>query len=246
MEPASDSLERLVPDRLDSEDATGQATLDLHLERYRFAAERLLGLGSARVLDCACGVGYGSRLLADHCPAIEVVGVDLSQTAVRYAQERYAGARVEFRCSDALCFHDEAGFDAVVSLETVEHVPDPGALLAHLAGLLRPGGQLVASVPTTPSVDLNPHHLHDFSESSFRALLSARAPQLREVDALRQVQPVSVLSVLRRDETRMSDLRPNLPGYYARHPGALLRRVGATLRHGFTNRYLTLVAERPS
>ena len=66
-----------------------------------------------------------------------------------------------------------------------------------------------------------------------------------EVDVLRQIQPVSLLSVLRRIETRMGDLRPNLPGYYARHPGALLRRIGATLRYGFSNRYLTVAAERP-
>jgi hypothetical protein len=48
--------------------------------------------------------------------------------------------------------------------------------------------------------------------------------------------------VLRRSETRMSDLRPNLLGWYARHPLALLRRVGATLRFGLTNRYVTLAA----
>ena len=83
------------------------------------------------------------------------------------------------------------------------------------------------------------------------SLLSAPEPSgnppegLQEVDALRQAQPVSVLSVLRRNETRMGDLRSDLPGYYARHPGALLRRIGATLRYGFSNRYLTVAAIRP-
>jgi hypothetical protein len=48
--------------------------------------------------------------------------------------------------------------------------------------------------------------------------------------------------VLRRSETRMSDRRSNLPAYYARHPDALLRRLWSTLRHGFSNRYLTLAA----
>lgn len=243
MEPASDSLERLVPDRLDAEDTTGQATLDLHLERYRFAAGLLRG---GRVLDLACGVGYGSRLLADARSDVQVLGVDLSETAVGYARERYAGDRVSFRCGDGVRFEDEQGFDTIVSLETVEHVPDPGALLQQLAGLLRPGGRLIASVPTTPSVDLNPHHRHDFSERSFRALLAQRAPGLSEVDALRQVQPVPLLSVLRRSEARMSDLRGNLLGYYLGHPAALLRRLIATLRFGFSNRYLTLVWERPA
>ena len=44
----------------------------------------------------------------------------------------------------------------------------------------------------------------------------------------------------------MSDLRENLVGYYLRHPSALFRRLFATLRFGFTNRYVTLVWERPS
>jgi hypothetical protein len=46
--------------------------------------------------------------------------------------------------------------------------------------------------------------------------------------------------VLRRSEARMGDLRAGLPRYYASHPGALLRRLAATLRHGFANRYLTV------
>jgi SAM-dependent methyltransferase len=243
VEPASDSLERLVPERLDVQDVTGQATLELHLDRYRYAAGRLR---AGRLLDLACGVGYGSRLLADARADVEVLGVDLSEAAVEYAQAHYAGDRVSFRSGDALRFEDDVGFDTIVSLETVEHVPEPGAMLSHLAGLLRPGGCLIASVPTTPSVDLNPHHLHDFTENSFRRLLFERAPGLREVDALRQVQPVSVLSVLRRSETRMGDLRSNLLGYYLGHPAAFLRRVAATLRFGFTNRYITIVWERPA
>jgi hypothetical protein len=102
----------------------------------------------------------------------------------------------------------------------------------------------VASVPTTPSVDLNPHHRHDFTERSFRGLAAGHG--LTEQGCLRQVQPVSVTSVLRRSEARMGDLRAGLPRYYASHPRALLRRIGATLRHGFSNRYLTVAWRSPT
>ena len=237
VQPASDSLERLVPDQLDQRDTTGRATLELHLARYRFAA-RLLRPG--RVLDIACGVGYGARVLAAAGRDVEVLGVDLSAQAVEYARTHYAGPDIEFRVGDALAFEDADGFDSIVSLETVEHVPDPGAFVARLGRLLRPGGTLIASVPTTPSVDLNPHHLHDFTERSFRDLVAGRAPGLAEVEALRQVQPLPVLPVLRRSETRLGDLRNNLGSYYASHPGALLRRMLATLRYGLTNRYVTI------
>jgi SAM-dependent methyltransferase len=242
VQPAPDSLERLVPDALDGNDATGRATLALHLDRYAFAAEQAVG---GRLLDIACGVGYGTRLLYDRVAGAEsALGVDLSEEAVAYARERYGTPQVAYRVGDALGFEDPIGFDTIVCLETLEHVGDPGALIARLAALLRPGGVLVASVPTTPSVDLNPHHRCDFSERSFRRLLADH--HLREVDGLHQVQPVPLFRVLGRSERRMGELRPHLLAYYLGHPGSLLRRAGAILRHGLTNHYLTVACRAAS
>jgi SAM-dependent methyltransferase len=240
MPVAPDSLERLVPDALEPGDATGRETLRLHLERYEFAARCLAG---ARVLDIACGVGYGTRLLADRAGGrCAVLGVDRSGPAIEYAQGRYGCKGVEFRAADAFAFRDPEGFDTIVSLETVEHLDDPRGFLAGLCAMLRPGGVIVASVPTTPSVDVNPHHRHDFSERGFERMLGGLG--LAPFDALRQVQPVPLGAVLRRSEVRMGDLRPNLPTWYARHPGALLRRMLSTLRYGFTNRYVTFASRR--
>ena len=240
MEVASDSLERLVPDELAPGDVTGRETLRLHLERYEFAARHARG---GRLLDIACGVGYGTALLAEKSPdAVSALGVDVSPQALTYAREHYASDAVEFRAADAMEFCDEEGFDLIVSLETIEHLPDPRGFLGRVAELLRPGGVLVASVPTTPSVDLNPHHCHDFSEASFRRLIAPLG--LQEIEALRQVQPVRLRSLLLRSETRMKDLRRNLPLWYLQHPAALLLRIGSTLRHGFANHYLTLACRR--
>ncbi len=231
------SLERLVPDQLVEGDATGDETLRLHLERYRFAARHAR---PGRLLDIACGVGYGTRLLADEAREVsEAVGVDLSEEVISYARDRYAGSRVEFRSADAFSFQDPDGFDTIVSLETIEHVRDPELLVGNLVRLLRPGGILIASVPTTPSVDVNPHHLHDFSERSFRRLFEPH--RLVERAIFRQIQPYRVLRLLRSQEERASDLRSNLLVWYCGHPGALLRRVRATLLHGFANHYATLV-----
>ena len=58
MELDAESLERIVPDELRAGERTGEETLRLSLERYEFAA-RVLRPG--RVLDLACGVGYGTR-----------------------------------------------------------------------------------------------------------------------------------------------------------------------------------------
>jgi SAM-dependent methyltransferase len=230
------TLARLVPDELVEGDATGLATLDLHLQRYQFAASHVAG----RVLDLACGVGYGTALLAARGETL--VGVDVDRDAIAYARRRYRGPNVEFQCEDAFAFRDPDGFDAVVSLETIEHVDDPHTLMAKLVSLVRPGGVLIGSVPTTPSVDVNPHHLNDFTERGFRAM--GKGLGLRELDALVQIQPVPVLGVLMRTEQRMSDMRPNLMSYYATHPLAAVRRALATVRYGFTNRYLTIAWRR--
>ncbi len=240
MQVDPDSLERLVPPALDDADAAARETLELHLARYRFAA-RFAQRG--RLLDLACGVGYGTRLLLDAAPGLEeAVGIDVAEEAIAYARSHYACPRTRFACSDALRFQDERGFDTIVSLETIEHVEDPVALIRHLVGLLRPGGVLVGSVPTTPSVDLNPHHRSDWTERSFEALGAAQG--LDELDRLAQVQRIELSSAWRGRRFRREQLRSNLAGYYLAHPAALARRLGATLRHGLANHYLTLAWRR--
>jgi 2-polyprenyl-3-methyl-5-hydroxy-6-metoxy-1,4-benzoquinol methylase len=236
-----DSLERLVPDALDPEDPAARETLALHLARYAFAA-RVAKPG--RLLDLACGVGYGTHHLLESNAALgPAVGVDVAPEAVAYATRHYGGGRARFVATDALRFADPEGFDTIVSLETIEHVEDPSALFAKLVSLLRPGGRLVASVPTTPSVDLNPHHLHDFDAASFVAFGARHG--LREVERLQQVQRLSISGAWRGRRFTKEKLRPNLPGYYLSHPGALGKRIAATLCHGLANHYLTIAWEDP-
>jgi len=237
---SSNSLERLVPDHLAPGDVTGCETLELHLERYRFAAHHAR---AGRLLDIACGVGYGTRLLRDENPEVSfALGVDLCEKSVTYARERYGRDRVEYRVGDAMQFEDPEGFDTIVCLETVEHLPYPSRLVDSLVSLLRPDGVLIASVPTTPSVDVNPHHLHDFTETSFRRLFAGQP--LEERACLRQTQPFGITSILRRSEARLAELRPNLLRYYATKPGAALRRLASTVRFGFVNCYITIAWQR--
>ncbi len=244
MSAEADTLERIVPGLLEEGDEAARDVLRVHVERYEFAA---LHANPGRLLDIACGVGYGTRMLADRNPALEsALGVDLSRDAIERASSEYACERVSYRQADAMHFADVDGFDTIVSLETIEHVDDPVGLIARLVGLLRPGGRLIASVPTTPSVDVNPYHQTDFTEGSFRRILAAH--EGAEVDALRQSQTIPLRTILGLDGAeggeRLSRLRPNLPAYYARHPGALAGRIWTTLRYGFTNHYLTVVWDR--
>lgn len=236
--PERTSLERIVPDEVTVGEATGVETLRLHMERYQFAAENLL---PGSVLDLACGVGYGTALLAGQAGVTQAVGVDINPPSVEYARQRYGSARILFECSDAMKFQGSALFMNIVSLETVEHVEDPRGLFAHLVSLLALGGRLIASVPITPSVDANPHHRTNFSAASFKRM--GKQNSLQYVTSMVQVQKFNPVAVVRRTETRTADLRHNLALFYLRNPSHLGLRLWSTMRDGFVNKYLTVVWE---
>jgi SAM-dependent methyltransferase len=239
MIPTTNSLERLLPDAVNEKDTTGRETLALHLERYEFAARHIPP--EARVLDIACGVGYGTRLMAEKAPPSACfLGVDISKAAIAHAREHYGHHRIEYRVADAADFGDPKGFDVIVSLETIEHLQEPTAFLTSILRSLRPGGLLVGSVPVTPSVDVNPYHRTDFTARSFRRMLGSLG--LTEEDMLLQRQPFDPIRIATRREARLSDMRCNLIRYYAVHPRAMLRRLFSTLVDGFQNKYLTLAA----
>lgn len=156
--------ERIVPDE------TSPGPLAIHEKRYRFA---LAYCADKRVLDGACGVGYGSALLAER--AARVVGIDLSEEAIAYARTRYARPNVEFIVDNLQSPSlDDRSFDVVCSFETLEHLPDRDAFLHHVARVLRDEGVFVLSTPrvneTTDSPD-NPHHFVEYSRRDFEALL---------------------------------------------------------------------------
>ena len=144
-----DTLERLIPDQVHAEDRAGAESLELHLQRYEFAAQHAR---AGRLLDLACGVGYGTRLLADRrSDLVSLTGVDLSTGATEYAEGHYSCERVRYRQGDAMSFGGEGEtFDTIVSLETIEHLPEPYTFFARLCGLLSPNGVLVAAPPPTP------------------------------------------------------------------------------------------------
>jgi SAM-dependent methyltransferase len=234
------SLERIVPELVSSK--FDRKNLELHQERYAFAARNLK---PGRVLDIACGVGYGVGMLFNLAEKniTNITGVDVSTEAIAYARRYASDARINFICAEATGYEDPQGFDTIVSLETIEHLPDPAAFLTGLVKMLHPGGVLVCSVPTTPSVDLNPYHKHDFTAGSFRRLLQAHP--LIEISHLEQVHPYHLRDAFTGDSRdRLQDIRQGLLGYYMKHPVSVFRRAAATLHHGFSNHYLTLAMQR--
>jgi SAM-dependent methyltransferase len=156
--------ERIVPD----ETAPGIAAL--HRKRYEFAEPWCAG---KRVLDLACGVGYGTHQLAS--VASHAVGVDVAEDAIAYARRRYAAPNVEFAIMDAssLTFEPES-FDVVCAFEAIEHFGDVDGVLREVTRVLRPDAAFFASTPRverTTHRPENPWHRVEFAVADFERLL---------------------------------------------------------------------------
>jgi SAM-dependent methyltransferase len=153
-----------------------------HWHRYAFTLPFARG---RRVLDAACGEGYGSALLARE--AGSVLGLDIGDAAVAHARSRYgAQPNLRFDVADctALDHLPAASFDLIASFETLEHVEAQERMLDGFARLLAPGGLLLVSTPDRLTYsDLtgfrNEHHVRELYRDEFEALLAARFPARR-------------------------------------------------------------------
>lgn len=153
-----------------------------HMHRYAWAAPFARG---RRVLDAACGEGYGSALLAR--AGADVTGVDLDPASIEHARSRYAAcAGLRFERADvcALDHFADASFDLIVSFETLEHVHAQEAMLTGFRRLLKPDGLLLVSSPDKRNYsDLrgyhNEFHVRELYRDELEALLGAQFPALQ-------------------------------------------------------------------
>lgn len=232
----TETLERIIPDLLSKDESTGEETLKLHIERYEFASQHL---NKGNILDIACGVGYGSYIIAQNDSCETITGVDIDADAIAYAKERYKHPKTTFINKNALEYTSNIKYDTIISLETIEHIPNPANYIAHLKTLIKPGGYLIGSVPTTPSVDANPHHVTDFTPASIRRIFKKLG--FEEVASHKQIQKFSFWKIALKQEKRAQKMRPNMMSYYVQNPSGFFKRIYATIRYGFSNHYITIV-----
>lgn len=174
------------------EDIDGMA----HLRLYHDFSDKLYselkrGQGNRELLivDCACGSGYGSAFLHKELGE-SVIGIDVDREVVRFAQKRYGGTskRLKFFAADAASMDmiQTGCANAIISIETIEHVPEPGVVLGEFARILAPGGVLYVSSPDAtdrPGTLCSAFHVQEFSDSNFFALLS---PHFENVQVKRE------------------------------------------------------------
>jgi len=141
-----------------------------HLAVYEWIAERAWG---RRVVDLACGEGYGSAVLAR--TARSVVGVDANPDAFEHARARYTTRTTRCECDAVDTWAGDV--DCAVFLQTIEHVPDPDVTLAHVRELIGATGIAFVSTPNVLTLapkgarkSGNPWHVREYRADEFRAL----------------------------------------------------------------------------
>jgi glycosyltransferase involved in cell wall biosynthesis/SAM-dependent methyltransferase len=167
--------ERYVPE------ITGNIRLE-HLHRYLLARELCAG---RRVLDIACGEGYGSDILGR--VANFVVGVDIAPDVVQHARARYGRPALQFAAGTcaAIPLADHS-VDVVVSFETLEHHAEHDAMMREVKRILTPGGLLIISSPDRREYSeipgySNPFHARELDRQEFADLLAAHFGHVRLV-----------------------------------------------------------------
>ena len=179
-----------------------------HIAGYAYAAEVL---PPGRVLDLGCGTGHSFHLLAPR----ETVGVDVDPDSL-------AGQDRETVVADMreLPFED-ASFDSVIAAHSVEHVPDPDAVLAEAARVLRPDGTALVTTPNRltfgrPDEIIDPYHHVEFDPDELRVLCERHFEEveLRGVFGserymeLHRAERATLERLLRKDPLRLRRLIP--------------------------------------
>jgi 2-polyprenyl-3-methyl-5-hydroxy-6-metoxy-1,4-benzoquinol methylase len=153
-----------------------------HVIVYDWVAQRVAG---KRVIDMACGEGYGTEIIAR--TAASVVGVDANPEAYEHARLKYVASNLRFERQLIEEFSEPA--DAIVFLQTIEHVEDPAGLLSHFRHLVPLAkGEVVISTPNLltlapPGAEKsdNPWHVKEYRPAEFKDLLQ---PLFRGVELL--------------------------------------------------------------
>jgi ubiquinone/menaquinone biosynthesis C-methylase UbiE len=144
-----------------------------HYHRYIFASHLVK---EKKVLDIACGEGYGSEILAHF--SSHVVGVDISYEAIHHAGQKYKRPNLEFK--QGLCNKiplADSTIDVVVSFETIEHHDQHEAMFKEIKRVLTPEGILIISCPekfqyTDKPRGNNPHHVKELYRHQFEDLIA--------------------------------------------------------------------------
>lgn len=156
-------MERIIIDKENIDYIEEDIIIRRGIERYMYVRQFVYG----NILDAACGVGYGSYLLSKNPDVKSIVSVDRDKDAIKNANENFKRDNIKFLCSELS--EIDGKFDMLVSLETIEHLPEPKILkeLIDKIGV----NEIVLSFPSKKTTHYNKYHIWDFDESDIMRIL---------------------------------------------------------------------------
>lgn len=173
---------------------------------------------NAELLDIGCGIGW----LAEFFRAY--TGIDGSVDAVRIATELGRNV-IEGNIEESLPFADES-FDAIIMKDVLEHIADPGALVAEALRVLRPDGVVFASSPDAQRWVWDDYtHRRPFTRKSFRLLFADQGFDVQQASYESVVPGVGVISARtrRKRRPRVFNALAHMP-FHRRNVWVLARR----------------------
>jgi len=146
-----------------------------HMARYIFAAKIIkMAPESTKVIDAACGVGYGANYIANNAGVSLIKAIDISTEAIFFAKKYWDHEKIAWVESD-VCLVDDKNIDVVVSFETIEHLDRPENALISFYNALKVGGELICSVPNESKLPFNrsdyPYHVRHFYKNEMIEIL---------------------------------------------------------------------------
>ena len=125
------------------------------------------------MVELGCGSGYGTKLIAIS-GAKKVYGIDIDESAIKYAEKFYFHNKITFIKASAMHTNLPNNIaDIVISFETIEHVTNPSKMITEIKRILKPGGLLIISTPNKAmSLDDNPYHIKEFMLTELDSLLN--------------------------------------------------------------------------
>ncbi len=149
-------VERIRITRQETEAIERDILIRRHIERYAIVRQFAYG----RTVECACGVGYGTHIVAKNADITRMFGVDTDADAIAHARREFGSDKVEFVHGDleTLTIPD---VDFLISIETIEHLPDPRALAAFARRCNVQ--EVLVSFPAKKTTHYNPFHCWDLT-----------------------------------------------------------------------------------
>lgn len=155
-------MERIVIDKASVDSLEEDIIIRRGIERYMYARQFVYG----NVLDIACGEGYGSYLMSKNPDVVKITSVDRSERAISDAKENFGRDNIEYMLGSPETVTGK--FDVLVSLETVEHLPEPVILREMALRCNIP--ELIVSFPRKKTTHYNKYHLWDFTKEDMLRL----------------------------------------------------------------------------